>query len=91
MKKVLLILVTIMAVSICSYGQDLRVSGVKATASAFGVSENDTFFGMNFGAGFDVKLSKILFFNLEPKYMLTFIGGEAGHSFTTSAGLIFRF
>ena len=67
----------------------LRVSGVKV--SVFGESANQTFFGMNFGAGFDVKLSKILFLNLEPKYMLSFIGGGAGHGFTTSAGLIFRF
>jgi len=69
----------------------LRVSGVKATASAFGVSESDTFFGMNFGAGFDVKLSKILFLNFEPKYMLSFMDGRAVHGFTISTGLISRF
>jgi len=69
----------------------LRVSGMKITASAFGVSDNRAIFGMNFGAGFDVKLSKIVFFNLEPKYMLSFMDGRAVHGFTTSAGLIFRF
>jgi hypothetical protein len=46
---------------------------------------------MNFGAGFDVKLSKIVFFNLESKYMLSFIGGNVGGGFSASAGLIFRF
>lgn len=67
----------------------LRVSGLKI--SVLDVSESQTFFGMNFGAGFDVKLSKIVFFNLEPKYMLSFIGGNVGGGFSTSAGLIFRF
>jgi len=67
----------------------LRVSGLKV--SAFGENASDTFFGMNFGAGFDVKLSKVVLFNLEPKYMLSFIGGSVGSGFTVSAGLIFRF
>jgi hypothetical protein len=67
----------------------LRVSGLKVSASI--VSESMTFFGMNFGAGFDVKLSKIVFFNFEPKYMLSFIGGNVGGGFSVSAGLIFRF
>ena len=67
----------------------LRVSGLKV--SAYSVSKSMTFFGMNFGAGFDVKLSNIVFFNLEPKYMLSFIDGTVGSGFTVSAGLIFRF
>ena len=68
----------------------LRISGIKASAP--GVSgKNDPFFGLNFGAGFDVKLSKKLFFNLESKYMLSFIEGKAGHGFSVSAGFIVRF
>ena len=67
----------------------LRVFGVKL--SALGVSESKTFFGMNFGSGFDVKLSKKVYFNLELKYLLSFIGNGVGHGFTTSTGLIIKF
>ena len=67
----------------------VNVSGMKV--KALGKSESNTLFGMNFGAGFDVKLSKIVFFNVEPKYILSFQKGSALHGFTTSAGLIFRF
>ena len=71
----------------------VRVSGIKATASAFGESESEkkTVFGMNFGAGFDVKLANKFYFNLEPKYMLFFIDGETGHGFAAQAGFIIRF
>jgi len=67
----------------------LRVSGVKV--SVLDISESVAFFGMNFGAGFDVKLFKTVFFNVESKYMLSFRNERALHGFTTSAGLIFRF
>ena len=67
----------------------LRVSEVKVSAK--GERASSAFFGMNFGAGFDVRLSKVVLLNVEPKYMLSLIGGRAGHGFSTSAGLIFRF
>jgi opacity protein-like surface antigen len=71
----------------------VRISGLKASASALGESDSEskTVFGMNFGAGFDVKLANKFYFNLEPRYMLSFIDGEAGHGFSASAGFIIRF
>ena len=63
----------------------LSFSGIK-------IGENVTFFGLNSGIGFDVKLSNKLFFNLEPKYILSFMnGGGVGHGFSASAGLIIKF
>jgi len=71
----------------------LGVSGLSIKMSALGEShtENITFFSMYFGAGFDVKLSKRLYFNVEPKYLLSIISGKAGHGFAPSAGFIIKF
>jgi len=67
----------------------LRVSGMKVSVE--GESGSETFFGLNFGTGFDVKLSDKVFFNLEPKYMLSFVEKETVSGFTASAGLIIKF
>ena len=71
----------------------LGVSGMGVKVPTLGgVKDKDgPFFSMNFGAGFDVKLSKRLFFNLEPKYMLLVADGATGHGFVGSLGFIFKF
>ena len=83
----------------------LGISGVKVTVSTEServsgnrsASASKTFAGMNVGAGFDVKLSKKLFFNTEVKTLIAFkkinldSKAEMGSRFMFSAGLIFRF
>jgi len=70
----------------------IGLSGVGMKIPTLEIKEKDgPFFGMNFGAGFDVKLSKKLFLNVEPKYVLSFINGTTGHGFTASAGFVIKF
>jgi len=66
--------------------------GIGEKLSALGESGKAAAFGFNFGGGFDVKLSNVVFFNTEAKYMLVISkeGGVGGRA-AVSAGLIFRF
>ena len=76
----------------------LGISGVKLSVLD---SEEDiikqTFFGMNIGAGFDVKLYKKLFFNVEGKSLIVFkkidlkTEAELGSRGMFSAGLVVKF
>jgi len=73
----------------------LGISGVKVSVSDD--SGGKTFFGFNVGAGFDVKLYKKLFFNVEGKSLIVFkktnlkYGSELGSRGMISAGLIVKF
>ena len=66
---------------------------MKGEGKALGESDSDseTFFGLNSGFGFDVKLSDKVFFNLESKYKLSFVEKETVSGFTASMGLIIKF
>jgi len=67
----------------------LRISGMKVSVE--GASDSETFFGLNSGFGFDVRLSNKVYFNLESKYKLSFIEKETVSGFTASMGLIIKF
>ena len=66
-------------------------AGLSYSGIRIGEIGNVTFFGLNSGIGFDVKLSNKVYFNLEPKYMLSFMNGLVVHGFSASAGLIIKF